>query len=314
VTRLPLKPQRGKTTFLTGGPGEMTFITEQQGEPEVYTAVPRVISSDYFGAMGIPILAGRAFDEKDIAESPGVAIISHSMAARSWPGEDPVGKRLIMGVRTNPWLIVVGVAGDVRHSLDVDPRPQVYLPYTQTTFFNPQDLVIRAEVNPLSLVESVRKEIWAMDEDLPITGIGTMSHIMLESIARQRFNLLLMGIFAALSLLLAAGGLFGVTSYLVAQSTREIGIRMALGAQGRDVMKIVIAQGMTLTSIGMALGLLAAFMLTRMLSGMLYGVSATDPLTLAAVAAVLGLVSLLACYAPARRATKVDPMIALRYE
>ena len=261
---------------------------------------------------------GRAFDERqDRADTPGAVIVSETAARRYWPGEEALGKRIAVGRVESPddWLTVVGVAGDVKQfQLDAEPRPQMYLSYTQAGFFTPRYLIVSTSVEPLSLASTVRNTVWSIDRDQPVSHVRTMEDVLSESIARQRFSMLLLGIFAGVALLLAAVGLYGVMSYTVAQRTREIGLRMALGAQRGDVLRLVVGQGLKLVLVGVALGLVAAFMLTRVMSSLLFGVSPTDPATLAAISLVLVAVALLASYIPARRATKVDPLIALRYE
>jgi putative ABC transport system permease protein len=280
--------------------------------------VTRVVSPHYFRTMGIQFLQGRDFDEqRDRADSPAVVVISETMARRFWPGEDPVGKRLTPGRPDNPddWCEVVGIVKDVRQfHLDADPKPQMYFTYEQAGLFAPRHVIVSTEVEPLSLAATVRKTVWEIDKDQPVSDISTMEDVLSESVARQRFSMLLLGIFAAVALALAAVGIYGVMSYSVAQRTREIGIRMALGAQGRDVLKLVIGQGMRLAFIGVTVGLIGAFALTRLMQSLLFGVSATDWLTFVVIAFLLAVVALLACYLPARRATKVDQMIALRYE
>jgi predicted permease len=283
------------------------------------TVVTRVVHPHYFRTMGIQFLLGREFSEQDRVDAPAVAVISETMARRYWPGEDPLGKRFTPGnpTSTDPddWLTVIGVVKDVRQfELVADPKPQMYLSYVQAGFFAPRNLIVSTNVEPLSLAATVRQAVWAIDKDQPVSNISTMEDVLSESIARQRFSMLLLGIFAALALVLAAVGIYGVMSYSVAQRTHEIGLRMALGAQPRDVLKLVVGGGLKLVLIGVAIGLVAAFILTRVMSSLLFNVSATDPTTFITISLVLICVAVLASYIPARRATKVDPMIALRYE
>ena len=310
TTNLPLYRQGNSIGIVIDGrpdpaPGQ---------EPIVVT---RVISPSYFSTMGIQLLQGRQLNEQDKADSPAVAIISETMARKLWPGEDPLGKRISPGKPKSPdeWITIVGMVKDVRQfELNADPKPQMYLSYAQAGFFDPNDLVVSTNVEPLSLASTVRKAVWEVDKDQPVSDIRTMEDILSESIARQRFSMLLLGIFAALALVLAAVGIYGVMSYSVAQRTREIGLRMALGAKASDVLKLVVGQGLKLVLIGVVFGLVAAFILTRVMSSLLFGVTATDPITFITISLVLISVAVLASYIPARRATKVDPMIALRYE
>jgi putative ABC transport system permease protein len=280
--------------------------------------VVRVVSPRYFETLGIQLLQGRPFDARtDRADTPNVVVISEAAARKFWPNQSPLGKRLTVGSPSNPedWMEVVGVARDVRQfGLDAEPKPQMYLSYAQADFFAPRHLVVRTEGEPLNLAGTVRQTVWGIDRDQPVAQVRPMEDVLSDSIARQRFSMLLLGIFAGVALILAAVGIYGVMSYTVAQRTHEIGIRLALGAQKRDVLRLAVGQGLRLVLVGVAIGLVAAVALTRLMSSLLFGVSATDPLTLAAISALLVAVAALASYVPARRATKVDPMIALRYQ
>ena len=280
-------------------------------------AVTRIVSPGYFDTMGIPLLSGRQLSDQDTETTPNVVVISEAMARRHWPGEDAVGKRIGAGriERPEDWIQVIGVVKDVRQfELTADPRPQMYLSYRQAAFFEPRDLVVKTEVDPASLAATVRKTVWEIDKDQPVSNIRTMEEILLASIERQRFSMLLLAIFAGVALILAAVGIYGVMSYSVAQRTHEIGIRMALGAQTSTVLKLAVGYGMKLVIVGIVIGLVAAFALTRVMSTLLFGVTATDPATFTLISLLLILVAAIASYIPARRATKVDPMIALRYE
>jgi putative ABC transport system permease protein len=309
VFPLPLSGSNRANTFQIAGrpipnPGE---------SPE---ANDRVTTPDYFQTMGIPVLKGRVFTERDSADAPPVMVINETFARRFFPDEDPLGKRIIIDSENNPdGNEIVGVVGDVRHrSLDVESGAEAYLSYLQFPERS-MSLVIRTQAaDPMSTASSIRGVVQQVDKDQPLSSIKTMEQLLSESVAQRHFNMLLLGIFSAVALMLAAIGIFGVMNYSVSQRTHEIGIRMALGAQGRDVLKMVVGQGMILALVGVVIGLVAAFALTRVMSNLLFGVSATDPLTFAGVSLLLAVIALLACYIPARRATKVDPMVALRYE
>jgi putative ABC transport system permease protein len=273
-------------------------------------------TTDYFSTMKIPIVRGRFFDDRDTTESQPVAIIDEAMAAKYWPDEDPLGKRITFQNRDNKpvWREIVGIVGHVRHrGLEGESRVQYYIPHSQTqnAFMS---LVIRANVDPASLTGVVRGAISGLDKDLPVFRVKTMEQFVSDSMAQRRFAMTLIGIFAAVALALACVGLYGVLSYSITQRSHEIGIRMALGANAADVLRLVVGQGMLLALAGVALGSVAAFLLTRLMANLLFGVTAGDPLTFVTVAALLTLVALAACLAPALRATRVDPIEALRYE
>jgi putative ABC transport system permease protein len=282
------------------------------------------VLGDYFRTMGIPVLRGRVFTPEDRQGTQLVAVISEDAAKTLWPGQDAIGKRFT-GAGQRNFLTVIGIVGDVSDSaLDMKPLPHVYAPYLQVADAQMEDTVmnvarsmniaVRTAGNPLALTSAVTGQIRALDSDLAIAQIRTMDQHMDESVAGPKFNTFLLGIFSFAALFLAVIGIYGVLAYSVAQQTHEIGIRMALGAQPRDVMRLVLRQAMRLCLPGIAIGLLAAFGLTRLMSSLLYGISASDPLTFAAVSVMLLAVALLACYIPARRAMRVDPMVALRYE
>jgi putative ABC transport system permease protein len=272
------------------------------------------ISPDYLRAMRIPVLQGRGFDERDVAASPWVVLVNESMARRFWPGEDPIGKRLRMGDTKGPWRTVVGVVGDVLHrGLDAPHTMQVYLPNTQFTD-SLVILTVRTADDPAALAAAVRSEIAALDPQVPVSAVATMDEVVSASVENQRFGALLFLLFGAIALLLTAVGIYGVISYGVAQRTHEIGIRLALGAAKGEVLSLIIGEAMRPALLGAAVGLCAAFGLTRLLARLLYGVKPTDPSVFAAVLFLLVSVALLASYIPARRATRVDPMVALRYE
>jgi putative ABC transport system permease protein len=293
-----------------------------QGQPELPPAqqpvvVTRIVSPGYFDTMTIPLLNGRKFSDQDVVTTPRVAVVSETMARTFWPNEDPVGKRFGIGeIKSDrDWINIIGVVKDVRQmELTADPKPQAYLPYLQFGFFDSRDLVVKTDVDPASMAATIRNAVWEIDKDQPVSNVQTMEAILADSIARQRFSMVLLAIFAGVALVLAGVGIYGVMSYSVAQRTHEIGIRMALGAQTGAVLKLALGYGMKLVIIGIAIGLIAAFALTRLMSTLLFGVTATDPITFTLISLLLICVAALASYIPARRATKVDPVIALRYE
>jgi putative ABC transport system permease protein len=319
VRGLPGVESVGAVTPLPLSDNNMVFSFAVVGQPPLppgqrQSASARIITPDYFRAQGIPLRAGRVFTEQDKAGAPDVLIVNEAFARRYLPGESPLGKRLKLGINRIEGEIV-GVVGDVRGlSLASPGEPEYYIP-EGTVAFGDITLVVRAATNdPASLAPALRGVVAEMDKEQPLYETRTMSSLVARSVARQRFSMTLIGIFAVLAMLLAAVGIFSVMSFLVAQRTHEIGIRMALGAQPRDILRMIIRHGMTLALVGVVVGLAASFALTRLMSSLLYQVSATDPLIYGGIAALLAFVALLACYIPARRAMKVDPMIALRYE
>jgi putative ABC transport system permease protein len=274
------------------------------------------VSADYFAVMGIRLLQGRVFNSTDTADSARVSIINEALAQRIWPGANPIGQRLKWGSpdSDSPWMEVVGVVADVKlNGVERETPIQTYLPFAQHPT-GLQWLVARTTGEPMQVAASVERAIHEIDRDLPVVSIRSMNQLMAISLAARRLTLVLLMSFAALALLLAGIGIYGVVSYSVKQRTRELGIRVALGAQAGDVLKLILAQGLKLALIGVVIGLAAAFALTRWMESLLFGVRPTDPLTFGVVAVVLLCVSLLACWIPARRATKVDPMVALRIE
>jgi predicted permease len=321
IRRLPGVEAAGGVTALplTGGIGWGSITIEGYAAAtgqSMIQADQRIASEGYFETMKIPLIRGRFFSTQDTKESMPVVVIDENMARTYWPNADPVGKRLKRGGAdsTAPWLTIVGVVGNVKHyALDTDSRVALYSPHSQIPSGG-MHVAVRTTADPASLAAAVTKEARALEPNVPIYDVKTMEQWLAESLARRRFAMLMLGLFALVALLLAAVGIYGVMSYTVAQRTREIGIRVALGAQTGDVLRLVIRQGMWLAISGVGIGLIVAIALTRVMASLLFGVRATDPLTFLAIAALLAIIALLACYIPARRATKVDPMIALRYE
>jgi putative ABC transport system permease protein len=279
----------------------------------VYTILP-----DYFEVMGIPLSQGRPFAETDDKSRAGAAIINEVFARRFFTNENPLGKSLILSVNSDKGspteFEVVGVIGNLRRvALDREPEPEIYTPYRQTPWTFGR-LAIRTEQNAPGMANAARQQIRSLDPDQTVPDSDTLENMISRTITPMRFNLLLLGVFAAIGLLLTLVGIYGVMSYHVTENTREIGIRVALGAQHGDILKLIVGQGLALVLIGVVVGLAGALGLTRLMDSLLFGVKPTDPLTFGIVAYLFGVVALVACYLPARRATKVDPMVALRHE
>lgn len=316
VTTVPLAMKGGTNGFSIEG----RSVEQARAGGVAYDANHRQVSVDYHKTMGIPIREGRSFNDGDNEQAIRVAIVNETMARQYWPGENAIGKRIKFGDPGDdvPWVSIVGIAGDVRQmGIDKPVKAEMYLPYQQDNglgFYAPRDLAIRTSVDPLSLVAAARNEIHQVDPEQPISNIRTMDEVLGEETASRRLGMTLLTIFAALALLLATLGIYGVLAYFVVQHTQEIGVRMALGAQRSNILGLVLKKGMLLALLGIGIGLGVAFALTRLMASLLYGVSTTDPLTYAGIALVLTLVAFFACYLPARRATKVDPMVALIYE
>jgi putative ABC transport system permease protein len=305
---------------LSGDLFRISFETE--GRPMAKGDLPSadffVVSDDYFKTLGVPILKGRIFNQRDGAAAPGVIVVNRSFADKFFPNEDPIGKRIKPGISTTEkkadWREIVGVVGDVRNrNLSSELRPGYFVPQAQVPF-NQMTILVRTTNDPHTLVTAVQNEVHSMDGELPVFNVKTMDEHISATVAAPRFNTTLLVIFASVALILTIVGLYGVMSYAVAQRTNEIGIRMALGAQTRDVLRLIVSQGFKLILLGLAIGLVGAFALMRVIASLLFGVTAKDPLTFAAVATLLAFVALLACYIPARRATRLDPLRALRYE
>jgi putative ABC transport system permease protein len=274
-----------------------------------------VTDRNYFEAMQIPLKRGRLFTEQEAREERHVVIVNETFVQKNLPGQDPLGKRVTIAMKdTDVPAEIIGVVGDTKHmGLDIETEAMAYWPQPELVYSG-MTFVIRTQGQPTSIAPAARDVIRTLDPEQPIGEVSTMEGLLSKSIARSRFNTILLAIFSLVAMVMAAVGIYGVMSYSVQQRTHEIGLRMALGAQQSDVLRLIVKQGVILGLIGVAAGLLAAFGLTRLIVSLLFEVPATDTTTFAAVAAGLFLVTLIACYIPARRATKVDPLVALRYE
>jgi putative ABC transport system permease protein len=323
VDRIPGVVAAGYTTWvpLTNTGGATGILVENQPTPPPgQRLIPnvRIVSKDYIRALRMKLIKGRLFDEHDGAGTQAVALINETIAREYWHGADPMGRRFTRGdpPEKPEWITVVGIVGDVHQAgLDVPARPEMYLPYQQQDFgFEPEYLAVRTSGDPMLLAEAVRKEVWTVDKEQPVAGVMPLEDLVDDNLAPRRIQASLLGGFAGMALLLASLGIYAVLSFAVTQRTQEIGVRVALGAEPGDVLHLVFSHGLKLFLIGAALGLAAALALSRTLTHSLYGVSAHDPVSFASVTILLAGVTLLACYIPARRATRVDPMVALRYE
>jgi predicted permease len=309
VTSLPLSEAYAWTPITVEGrmplPGEKFLNADE-----------RVVAGHYFEAMEIPLRQGRFFNEQDDMTKPVSVIVDEYMAEQLWPGQNPIGKRIhIVELQSkDPWQTVVGVVGRVKQdSLDSDPRIAFYVAHTQFPT-RAMTVAFRGSASPSALLSNSRNELRNLDPDLPMYYVRTMEQRVDESLARRRFSTLLLGIFASVALALATIGIYGVMAYLVNQGTRELGIRIALGASPRNILSLVVRQGMALALAGVTIGLAAAFLLTRLIRSLLFGVDAFDPFTFAGISLLLAIVTLLACYIPAQRAARIDPLISLRCE
>lgn len=322
IEHLPGVVAAGYTTWIPltneGGAGGITI----EGHPEPSPGqmpIPnlRVISSDYTKALRMKLVAGRMFATQDGAETPLVALINETMARNFWPNENPLGRRFKKGVfrEDAPWITIVGIVGDVHQAgLDQPARAEIYFPYQQQKFFPPDYLVIRTSRDPMLIADSVREQIWSVDKQQPVAEVMPFEDLVADKLAPKRMQTSLLAGFAGLALLLASIGIYAVLSFSVAQRTQEIGVRVALGARSAQVLRMVLSHGLKLFATGAAFGLVSALVLARGLSHLLFGVSASDPLSFLVVTVLLCAVTLLACFIPARRAVRVDPLVALRYE
>jgi putative ABC transport system permease protein len=309
-----------------GGSSGGGFVIEGRtpSDPREWDAEFRSASEGYFRTMGIPVLAGRSLTVRDTAGSELVAVINSAMARRFWPGDNPIGKRIRRrsGPIALPWLTIVGIVGDVRHLGPTrDAFFEVYIPFTQPSwaatgapFPYPRELVVRTDTDPVSAVSSIQQQVWSIDKDQPVSAVRTLDNLASASVSRQRFAMLLFATFGFVALVLASVGIHGVLSYSVTQRRHEIGIRAAMGANPRQMMVMVVGEGMGLVALGTVVGVLAALAVTRFTSTLLFGVTPTDPATFLSVTLFFAAVACFACCFSASKAARVDPLVALRYE
>jgi putative ABC transport system permease protein len=273
----------------------------------------REVSPDYFRALGTPLIRGRFFTDADNADAPPVIIVNQTFAKKFWPNEDALGKRIVMGGMSDDpkWITIVGIVGDIRHfGLDIDPKPEMYVPFAQSGYFT-TIYVVRSNQDPQILLSAIRREIQAIDPAVPLANVRSFENLIGDSVAPRRLSVVLLGVFAAVAVLLASVGIYGVMSFLVVQRTHEMGVRMALGAQRSDVLKLVLVRSLKLISAGTVIGLIVALMSTHTLRALLYSVSAFDATTFVLVTIFLSAIALAASYLPAMRATRADPMVVL---
>jgi putative ABC transport system permease protein len=301
--------------------GQAAFAFSIVGNPPLppsqsTTADYATVSPGYFHVMRIPLLRGRFFSEQDSPSNPNVAIISETLARRYFPNQDPIGRQMRFGFPPNRNVPrqIVGVVGDVRDvALSKKPDPMMYVPFAQAPLYG-GEVVVRSSLSVSSVAAAIRETVYSIDKNLPVTDVESFTDAVGQSISRERFRTFLLGSFSAIALLLAAVGIFGIVSYSASQRSQEIGIRMAVGAQRRDILRLILGQGAKLALLGLGSGVVFALLLTRLMESQLYNVSATDPLTFGGVAIILLGVAVTACYIPARRAMRVDPIVALRYQ
>jgi len=297
-----------------------SFQPEGVMQPDLqYGALDRVVSPGYFETMRIQLLRGRFFDEHDGPDSPSVAIVNDAMARKFWPNEEALGKRFQLNLVGGTFHLfrIVGIVADVKEmGLDEPPKEEMYFPYWQAqgNYMVPSTLVVHTKGDPITIASAVREAVWSVDPDQPVSQIGTMNDVLDREVTQRRVQAILLGALAALAMTLACVGIYGVMAYLVTQQNHEIGIRVALGADSRNILGLILGRGATWTATGIGIGIAGALFVTRLMRSLLFGVSPFDPLTFAAVTLVLAFVALAACYISARRAMKVDPMVALRYE
>jgi putative ABC transport system permease protein len=304
--------------FTATEPLPITVESVVNGEVQTQSVDTRTVSPDYFATMQIPLVGGQMFSPEEGAQTPPVVVVNQAMVNRYWPNQDPLGKRIKMGNldSKSPWFTVKGVVKDsFQLTLDQGTRPEIYFVLAQMAWrYRRMNVAVRTSVDPKSTLGAIQSAIREIDKDQPVYEVQTIDESIRDSVATRRFALTILILFALLALVLAVSGIFGVISYSVTQRTQEIGIRMALGARATDVLRMVLAQFMRLTVVGVVLGLIGAFAATRLMSSLLFGVTATDVTTFILVPIGLSIVALVACLIPARRATRVDPLVALRYE